>query len=123
ACPDLPRVIRLARERGLQVGLAFNPETSPEEAAAAADGVDLVLCMSIHPGYSGQRFMPEALDRVGRLRSLVEPGVHVQVDGGVGPDKARRLVEAGANLLVVGTAIFGEEDPPAAYRRLGQLVA
>jgi ribulose-phosphate 3-epimerase len=119
-CPNLPGVVALAREHGLQVGMAFNPETGVEEAAAAAIGaeVDIVLCMSIHPGYSGQAFMPEALDRIHGLRSLLPEEMHVQVDGGVGPENIRDLYEAGATLFVAATAIFGREDLPRAYRRL-----
>ena len=119
--PDAPpQLVRLARERGLQIGLAFNPETSPEDAAATATeaGFDLVLCMSIHPGYSGQQFMPEAVERVRRVRELLPRNVHVQVDGGVSYDNVRRLHTAGADLLVVGTAIFAREDLPRSYRRL-----
>jgi ribulose-phosphate 3-epimerase len=123
ACDDLPAVVQLARERELQVGLAFNPETSPEDAAAAAADVDLVLCMSIHPGYSGQELMPEAIDRVRTLRGLLAPEKHVQVDGGIGAENVRDLYEAGANLLVAGTAIFEREDLPRAYRRLVQALA
>jgi ribulose-phosphate 3-epimerase len=120
ACDDLPGVIRQARELELQVGLAFNPETEVADAAAAADGVDLVLCMSIHPGYSGQLFMPEAIPRVRELRGLLPEGMHVQVDGGVGADNIAELREAGANLFVAGTSIFGREDLVRAYRRLVQ---
>ena len=119
ACDDLAAVIGEARELELGVGVAFNPETEPDEVAAAAgELVDLVLCMSIHPGYSGQEFMPEAIPRVRRLRELLPEGVHVQVDGGVGPDNVRGLREAGANLFVAGTSIFGHEDLAEAYRRL-----
>lgn len=123
-CRDLPAVVALAREQGLQIGLAFNPETSPADAARAAvdNSVDLVLCMSIHPGYSGQAFMPEALERVRELRGLLPRSMHVQVDGGVGEDNIRALREAGANLFVAGTAIFGSEEPAEAYRRLVQAV-
>jgi ribulose-phosphate 3-epimerase len=120
---DLPAVVRLAREQELQVGLAFNPDTSVADAAAAADGVDLVLCMSIHPGYSGQEFMPEALERIRELRELLPPEVHVQVDGGVSAENTRELYDAGATLLVAGTAIFEREDLPRAYRRLVQTLA
>jgi ribulose-phosphate 3-epimerase len=124
-CPDLAAVVAVAREQGLEVGLAFNPETSPEQAAdaAIATGVDLVLCMSIHPGYSGQKFMPEAIERVRTLRGLLPDSIHVQVDGGVGPDNIRAVFEAGANLFVAGTSIFGKEDLPRAYRRLVQALA
>lgn len=107
-----------ARSHGLAVGVAFNPETTPREAAsfARAAGAEIVLCMSIHPGYGGQEFMSEALGRVAELRDLVE--VPIQVDGGVGETNARPLHEAGALLLVAGTAVLGDPDPPAAYARI-----
>jgi ribulose-phosphate 3-epimerase len=123
AVSDPAAVIRAARERELEVGVAFNPGTSPEVGAAAAEGADLVLCMSIEPGYSGQEFMPEAVDRVRRLRELVPAEMHVQVDGGLGPENVRSLYDAGADLLVAGTSIFGREDLPRAYRRLVQALA
>lgn len=123
-CDDLPGVIHQARELGLGAGVAFNPETEPDEVAEAAGGlVDLVLCMSIHPGYSGQPFMPESIPRVRRLRELLPEGVHVQVDGGVGAENVPELVEAGANLLVAGTSVFGQVDIVEAYRRLAALGA
>jgi len=119
ACGDrLPAVVEQARALGLQVGLAFNPETAPERAAELSRSVDFILCMSIHPGYGGQEFMPDALRRISRLRELVGDRVHVQVDGGIGAENARDCHEAGADLLVAGTSIFGAEDPVAAYRGL-----
>jgi ribulose-phosphate 3-epimerase len=123
ACPDLPAVARAAREQELEVGLAFKPQTSPEDAAAAAEPFDLVLCMSIEPGYSGQPFMPEALPRIRRLRELLGEGVPIQVDGGIGDENVRSVHEAGATLFVARTAIFGHEDLPRAYRRLVQQLA
>lgn len=112
-----------ARELGLGVGVSFNPETTPEQAAAAATSADadLVLCMSIHPGYSGQAFMPEALGRIARLAELVD--VPVQVDGGVGAANARAVRDAGARLLVAGNAVFADPDPAAAYGRIAANVA
>jgi ribulose-phosphate 3-epimerase len=124
ACEDLPGVIRQARELELGVGVAFNPETEPDDVVAVAGGlVDLVLCMSIQPGYSGQPFMPESISRVRRLRELLPDGVHVQVDGGVGPDNVAEIRDAGANLFVVGTSVFGQEDVAEAYRRLVQAIS
>jgi ribulose-phosphate 3-epimerase len=122
AVADVPAVLRAAREQELQAGLAFKPGTSPEAAAEAAEGFDLVLCMSIEPGYSGQPFMPEAIPRIRRVRELLPPEIHVQVDGGIGPDNARAVREAGAKLLVAGTSIFGREDLTRAYRRLVEAV-
>jgi ribulose-phosphate 3-epimerase len=82
---------------------------------------DLVLLMSIWPGYSGQPFMPEALDRVARLAELVS--CPIQVDGGVAEENAKALREAGATLLVAGSAIFSDPEPADAYRRLVALAA
>jgi ribulose-phosphate 3-epimerase len=123
-CNDLPAVVRLARDESLQVGLVFNPETSVEEpaAAAVAAGVDLVLCMSVHPGYSGAAFIPESVERVRRLRELLPEAMLVQVDGGVGRENIRELVDAGARLFVAGNAVFGSVDPADAYRRLVRAV-
>ncbi len=123
AVADPQAVAAKAREHGLAVGLAFNPETAVEDAAAAADGFDLVLCMSIHPGYSGQEFMRDAIPRIRTLRTLLPPDVFIQVDGGVGPDNVRELYDSGASLLVAGTSIFGMDDLPRAYRRLVTAVA
>jgi ribulose-phosphate 3-epimerase len=122
---DLPAAVALAREQGLQIGLAVNPESSIDEAAAAAieAGVDLVLCMSVHPGYSGQAFIPGSTERVGRMRELLPESMRVQVDGGVGPENIVELRDAGATLFVAATAIFGREDLPRAYRRLVQALA
>ena len=120
ACPDLNAVVLTARAHDLQIGLAFKPETSAAYAAHAAisSGVDIVLCMSIEPGYSGQEFMPEALDRIRVVRSVLPREVHVQVDGGIGPENIKAARDSGASLFVAGTSIFGREDLPRAYRRL-----
>ncbi len=110
-------VVAAARSLALGAGIAFNPETEPEAVAEVAGAADLVLCMSIHPGYSGQAFMPEALDRIRRLRRLL-PETLIEVDGGVAEENAHDLYEAGARLLVAGTAVFGASDLKGAYRRL-----
>ena len=115
ACDDPPRAIASARALGLGAGIALNPDTPVEKAAAAAEGADLVLCMSIHPGYSGQEFMPAAIDRIGRLRELLPDDVRIQVDGGVNKETIRRVRHAGADLLVAGSAVFWHDDPAAAY--------
>ena len=116
------RAIAAARTLGLGVGVAFNPETAVEEAVGAAEGVDLVLCMSIHPGYSGQAFMPDALERLAALRERLPANLRIQVDGGINGGTARAAREAGADLLVAGSAIFWKDDPAAAYRELAEVV-
>jgi ribulose-phosphate 3-epimerase len=123
ASGDPATTIALAREHGLGVGVAFKPETSVVDAAKAADGADLCLCMSIEPGYSGQEFMPEALPRIEELRSLLPDGVFVQVDGGITFENVRDAYEAGARLIVVGSSIFRHEDLPRTYRRFVQALA
>jgi ribulose-phosphate 3-epimerase len=122
ACDDPPRAIAHARSLGLGVGVVFNPETSVEEGARAVEGADLALCMSIHPGYSGQTFMPDAIDRISKLRALLPDHVRVQVDGGVNADTIGPARDAGADLLVAGSAVFWSEDPGAAFRALADLV-
>jgi len=123
AVEDVPGTIRAARELEIQVGVAFNPESEPEDVAAVSGAADLVLCMGIHPGYSGQAFMETTYDRVRRLRAALADEVYIQVDGGVGDDNIKQIHECGATLLVAATAIFGREDLPRAYRRLVHALA
>jgi ribulose-phosphate 3-epimerase len=123
AVDDVPGTIAAAREHGLQVGVAFNPETEPEDVARVAGTADIVLCMSIHPGYSGQQFMPETVDRIKRLRAALPENVHIQVDGGIDNDNVRSVYDAGATLMVAGSSIFAREDLPRSYRRLVQALA
>jgi len=122
AVDEVTAVIAEAREHGLGVGIAFNPGTEVEAAAAAANqGADLCLCMSIVPGYSGQEFMEEAYGRIERLRTLVD--CYVQVDGGVKEENVKQVRDAGADLLVVGSGIFASEDLTQAYRGLVEALA
>jgi ribulose-phosphate 3-epimerase len=122
AVEDIDEVMAQAREHGLGVGIAFNPGTEVEAAAEAANqGADLCLCMSIVPGYSGQEFMEEAYGRIERLRTLVD--CLIQVDGGVKQENVKRVHDAGADLLVVGSGIFASEDLTQAYRGLVQALA
>src|SRR3990170_5638608 len=123
AVDDPTAVIAAARELGLGAGVAFKPGTEVAEAAAAAQDADLALCMSIEPGYSGQEFMEGTLDRIRQLSALVSDGCFVQVDGGVNQNNVRSVYDAGARLLVTGSAIFGREDLPRSYRRLVQALA
>jgi ribulose-phosphate 3-epimerase len=125
AVADVVATAAAAREQGLGVGLALKPESAVEEVAETAveAGVDVVLCMSIEPGYSGQEFMPEAFERLRRLRELLPPTVQLQVDGGVKHSNVRAAREAGANLLVAATAVFGDRRPAEGYRGLGDALA
>jgi len=122
AVDDVEAVLARAREHGLGAGVAFKPSTEVEVAAEAANrGADLCLCMSIEPGYSGQELLPDAYDRIARLRGLVD--CLVQVDGGVKQENLRDVRAAGADLLVVGSGIFGAADVSGAYGGLLQALA
>jgi ribulose-phosphate 3-epimerase len=123
AVDDVPATIRAAHERGLQAGVAFNPESEPRDVAAVAGDADLVLCMSIHPGYSGQKFRPETFGRVVELRAALPDEVYIQVDGGVGVDNIRRLYDEGVRLMVAGASLFGAGDLAGTYRGLVQALA
>jgi ribulose-phosphate 3-epimerase len=123
AVDDVPATIAAAREHGLGVGVAFNPETEPAAVAEVATEADIVLCMSIHPGYGGQEFMPQALDRIEALRQVLPDRIHIQVDGGIDNDNVRSVYDVGATLMVAGTSIFGREDLQRSYRRLVQALA
>jgi ribulose-phosphate 3-epimerase len=123
AVDDVAATVRAAREQELQVGIAFNPETEPEAVAAVAGDADFVLCMSIHPGYSGQRFRDDTYGRLERLRAALGDGALIQVDGGVNHDNIRRVRDTGADLLVAASAVFGVEDIQRAYKRLVHALA
>jgi len=118
ATDDPSGVADAARAVGLAVGVAFNPGTEPSAAARfAADArAEMILCMSIEPGYSGQPFLPSAYARISELAALVD--VPIQVDGGIGETNAAAVHAAGATLLVAGSAVFAEPDPAEAYRRI-----
>jgi len=117
AVDDVTATTALARAEGLSVGLAFNPETPVEVAAAAAAEADLVLCMSVHPGYSGQQLIPESLERIRELRRLL-PRKLIQVDGGITPHNVLSVRQAGADLIVAGSSVFADGDLPHPYLRL-----
>lgn len=123
AVDDVEATVRAAREHELQVGVAFTPDSEPEDVAAVSGEADLVLCMSIQPGYSGQQFQEATYERVRRLRAALDDRIYIQVDGGVGPENIRQLYDEGVRLLVAGSAIFSREDLPRAYRRLVQQLA
>jgi ribulose-phosphate 3-epimerase len=116
-------VIAAAREQGLAVGMALKPETALEPALALAPLLDLVLVMSIHPGFSGQELLPGAIDRIAQVRELLPDETLIGVDGGVKDDNIADVHAAGAELLVAASAIFYEDDIAAAYTGLARAVA
>jgi ribulose-phosphate 3-epimerase len=116
AGPHLNRSLKRIRELGAKAGVAFNPSTPPEAIEWMLDDVDLVLVMSVNPGFGGQAFMPSQLAKIARLRSMIEASgrdIVLEVDGGVTPLTAGRCLEAGATALVAGSAVF--KGGPDAY--------
>jgi ribulose-phosphate 3-epimerase len=111
------------RELGLRVGLALNPDTPFDKVAPFVHLVDLVLCMTVFPGFGGQSFMPEVLDKVRQVRAAIDGAglaVDVEVDGGIDVATAPRAAEAGANVFVAGSAVFGHEQPWVAADEIRQ---
>ncbi|MDH5522228.1 MAG: ribulose-phosphate 3-epimerase [Acidimicrobiia bacterium] len=107
AGPHLDRSLQCIRELGCQVGVSLNPGTPIEAIAWVLDRIDLVLIMSVNPGFGGQSFIPSALDKVAALREMIgERPIRIEVDGGVNPGNAPKLVAAGADVLVAGSAVF-----------------
>jgi ribulose-phosphate 3-epimerase len=105
------------RELGLDVGLAVNPETPFEQCEPWLDQLDLLLVMTVHPGFGGQSFMAEVMPKVARARQAIDDAgldVDLEVDGGIDAATAPVVARAGARLLVAGSAIFGHDDPAAA---------
>ena len=121
ALPHLQRTVAHLRGRGLKAGVALNPSTPLVSVEEIAPELDYVVVMSVNPGFGGQKFLPASLDKVRRLRELLRrrgPAVQIEVDGGVDETNVKALVEAGADVLVAGTSVFGTGDPAAAARRL-----
>lgn len=118
ATPHVAYTASLVREGGASVGVAINPATPVGTVAELPDAIDLVLCMTVNPGWGGQAFIEHSLDKIERLRHIVGDGVALEVDGGIDTDTAAPCRAAGANLFVAGSAIYGEPDPATAYRRL-----
>ncbi len=117
ACVHLHRTISTIVDLGMSPGVALNPATPPEAISEALAWVDFVLVMSVNPGFGGQRFIPETVGKIARLRAA-NPGLDISVDGGVGPKTIGTLVEAGATTLVAGSAVFGRPDRHAALDAL-----
>jgi ribulose-phosphate 3-epimerase len=109
------------RELGLRVGLTHNPETPVEAVLPYLEEIDILLFMSVHPGFGGQAFIPSVLDKLTAARHVVDEGglpVELEIDGGINRETAPRAAAAGADILVAGSAIFHADDPAAAARQI-----
>ncbi len=115
AGPHLDRSLQRIRDLGKRAGVSLNPGKPPEAVQWVLDRVDLILVMSVNPGFGGQSFIPSALEKVRRLAQMIEDRpIDIEVDGGVTPENSQALVAAGATVLVAGSAAF--RNGPAAYR-------
>ncbi len=123
ATPHAAYTANLIRESGAGVGIAINPGTPVGALAEMAAAIDLALCMTVNPGWGGQPFIEHSLEKIPRVRAIVEHGVAVQVDGGIDTRTAPECRQAGANLFVAGSAIFGSEEPAEAYTAVARSVS
>lgn len=117
ACTHLDRQVAQIHDLGCRAGVALNPATPVETLVDILHAVDMVLIMSVNPGFGGQKFIPRALDKVRRLRALA-PDLLIQVDGGVNAETGAQLVAAGADVLVAGSYVFGAAEPREAIHSL-----
>jgi ribulose-phosphate 3-epimerase len=115
ATPHVHYALQAVREAGCTAGLALCPATPVGAVSEVLDAVDLVLCMTVNPGWGGQGFLPGSLAKLERLRALLGPGVAIEVDGGIDAETAGPCAAAGAGAFVAGTALFGAPDPAGAY--------
>jgi ribulose-phosphate 3-epimerase len=122
ATPHVAYTANLIRESGASVGLAINPATAVGVLAEVTQALDLVLCMTVNPGWGGQPFIAHSLDKLPRVRALVGANVAVEVDGGIEPLTAPACLQAGANVFVAGSAIFTAGAPGEAYRAIAASV-
>lgn len=126
AAVHLDRLLSQIRERGARAGVALNPATPVELLVDVLPALDLVLLMSVNPGFSGQTFLPGSLAKARRLRGLLDASgsrVEIAMDGGIGLDNIRQVAEAGVDTVIAGSAVFGADDPRAAIvdlRRRGE---
>jgi ribulose-phosphate 3-epimerase len=117
ATPHANRILTAIRDLGCLAGVAINPATPVEDVAELAGFADIVLCMTINPGWGGQELLPGSHDKIARLAPLVGEA-KIEVDGGINVSTAASCAEAGASLFVAGSAVFGSDDPAAAYTEI-----
>jgi ribulose-phosphate 3-epimerase len=117
ADPHVHRTLGAIREAGCLAGVALNPGTPAEAVSELEASADVILCMSVNPGWGGQAFIASSPDKVSRMRRIA-PSPVLEVDGGVDADTVGRVADAGATLFVAGSAVFGDPEPAEAYRRI-----
>ena len=125
ACPHIHRIIQMIRELGVKAGVTLNPATPLDMIEEIVPYVDMVLVMSVNPGFGGQTFIPESLEKISRLRRMFDSkklSAELEVDGGITSENASDIVEAGASVLVVGNSIFkAREGASQALRKIREV--
>lgn len=124
ACPHLHRVIQSIKKTGMKAGVTLNPHTPVELLEDILPDLDMVLLMSVNPGYGGQTFIENTVPKTARLKAMIERkgcNTLIQIDGGVNYETGKRLVEAGANNLVAGSFVFNNDNPKEVIKNLGEL--
>lgn len=126
ACRHLHRTIQLAKKGGVRVGVALNPATPLQAVQEIVGDLDLLLIMSVNPGFGGQSFINKSLGKIQRARQMLaefNPAAELEVDGGINQENASDIVRAGASILAVGSAIFAAKDPDMAVKQFKSLVS
>ncbi|HLW39170.1 MAG TPA: ribulose-phosphate 3-epimerase [Brumimicrobium sp.] len=124
ACTHLHRTLQRIKAAGMKTGVALNPHTNVQLLKDVIQDIDLVLIMSVNPGFGGQKFIPHAIEKVREVKALItaqQTQTLIEVDGGVNLETGRQLVEAGADALVAGSFVFGSENPIETIKKLGEL--
>ncbi|MGB1646569.1 MAG: ribulose-phosphate 3-epimerase [Crocinitomicaceae bacterium] len=124
ACPHLHRTIQLIKSKGVKAGIALNPHTPVNVLDEIITDVDLVLIMSVNPGFGGQKFIESSVQKVSQLKKLIDArnlDVIIEIDGGVNLETGKKLAEAGASALVAGSFVFNSDSPTQTIERLKQL--
>ncbi len=121
ACPHLHRTIQLIKNEGARAGVVLNPATPVDMIKHVIEDIDMILLMTVNPGFGGQSFISSVVPKIREAARLVEeknPKVEIEVDGGINPETARTVTEAGATVLVAGSAVFNKEDRAEAIRAI-----
>jgi ribulose-phosphate 3-epimerase len=124
ACRHLNRTVNEIRRLGMKAGVSLNPHTPVSVLEWVLPYIDMVLIMTVNPGYGGQEFIPNSYDRIRALKDMISKGAYdvmIQVDGGVDTGNAKMLVDSGVDVLVAGSSVFGSDDPEETIRKLKYL--
>jgi ribulose-phosphate 3-epimerase len=121
ACPHLHRNIQQIKSLGMKAGVAVNPHTPVDFLQDILGDIDIVLLMSVNPGFGGQSFIPHTLNKISELRKIIDANkldVKIEIDGGVTVENAKEILDAGAHVLIAGNTVFASKDPKQTIQQL-----